>query len=128
MLLMLPHKVKRTMPCSSCKNILIGYNLTHYEEACPLKAALICTFCNKIGHSNISCKGKAVFPPIRLIQERGQQTQEIKVEIDIRWEDRNICAYLRSQGIQPSQKPKKNLDLLNDYCLKNNLIVKKKMP
>jgi hypothetical protein len=116
------------MPCSSCKNILVGYTLAHNEEACPFKAALICTFCNKTGHSNVSCKEKVVYPSIRLTQERVPRIERTKIEIDIRWEDRNICAYLRSQGIQPSQKPKKNLDLLNEYCARNNLIVKKKMP
>jgi hypothetical protein len=115
------------MPCAVCKNILVGYNLAHSEEACPLKAALLCTFCNRTGHTNTLCKEKVAFPPIRLTQER-LLNDRTKVEIDIRWEDRNICAYLRSQGIQPSQKPKKNLELLAEYSLKNNIIIKKKMP
>ena len=111
------------MTCTLCKDVLTDYKLRHNEEACPLKASLMCTFCNRSGHSNIMCTKGA-----RLLRIKGGSMRNVEhlPALDVRLEDRNICAYLRSQGIQPSQKPKKNLEILREYTERIGIIVRKK--
>lgn len=124
------------MSCLICKDILVDYTLTHTEEACPLRASLMCTYCNVSGHSNIGCPKEKAIRRVQVISIRtGQQRPEMtrtctphKPALDIRMDDRHISAYLRSQGIQPSQKPKKNLELLRDYTQSVGLVIKKKTP
>ena len=112
------------MSCTHCKDILTDYKLRHNEEACPLRASLMCTFCNHSGHSNTMCTKGVRLPRIKGGSMRN--TIEHMPALDIRLEDKNICAYLRSQGIQPSQKPKKNLEILREYTERIGIVVRKK--
>lgn len=117
------------MACTFCKTILTDYTIKHTPEACPLRASLMCTYCNKTGHSNSLCAyvKKATLPTVQPAMAN-RRTTHFAPAIDIRTDDRSICAYLRAQGQQPSQKPKKNIELLNAIAAEQGFLVKKKIP
>jgi hypothetical protein len=110
------------MACSVCKDILIDYKgPQHSESACPFGTSLICLHCKESGHTINRCPTQKLYLPVK-IEVKINATS--KVRIDIINDDRVICAFLTAHSIQRSQKPKKNLALLEEYAKKHNLEIK----
>ncbi len=41
--------------CKHCVDVLVGFQIKHTEEDCPLRAALHCRYCCTYGHSSDEC-------------------------------------------------------------------------
>jgi hypothetical protein len=42
--------------CKHCVDILVGFQIKHSEEDCPLRAALHCRYCCTYGHASDDCE------------------------------------------------------------------------
>ena len=111
------------MACSACKDVLIDYKgAPHTEATCPFGTSLICLYCKESGHTINECPTKRLYLPVKIEAKIQPASKE---RIDIINDDRVIGAFLTAHGIQRSQKPKKNLALLDEYAKKHNLEVNK---
>jgi hypothetical protein len=111
------------MACSACKDILIDYKgPPHTEATCPFGTSLICLYCKESGHTINSCATQRLYLPVKIEAKFQPPSKE---RIDIVNDDRVIGAFLTAHSIQRSQKPKKNLALLDEYAKKHNLEVHK---
>jgi hypothetical protein len=110
------------MACSACKDVLIDYKGSpHSEAACPFGTSLTCLYCKERGHTINGCPTRKLYLPVKIEVKVAPAT---KVRIDIINDDRVIAAFLTAHSIQRSQKPKKNLALLEEYAKKHDLEVR----
>lgn len=117
-----PEAAHDKMACSACKDVLIDYKGSpHSEAACPFGTSLTCLYCKERGHTINGCPTRRLYLPVKIEVKVNPVS---KVRIDIINDDRVIGAFLTSHGIQRSQKPKKNLALLEEYAKKHNLEVR----
>ena len=110
------------MACSGCKDVLIDYKgPSHSEAECPFGTSLICLYCKESGHTINGCPTQRLYLPVK--NEITVQPVS-KERINIINDDRVIGAFLTAHSIQRSQKPKKNLALLEEYAKKYDLEVR----
>lgn len=94
----------------------------HTESSCPFGTSLICLYCKESGHTINGCPTQRLYLPVKIEATIQPASKE---RIDIVNDDRVIGAFLTAHSIQRSQKPKKNLALLDEYAKKHNLEVRK---
>lgn len=106
--------------CSNCAKILIDFSIKHTPEACPLKASLMCTYCNKKGHSYSSCTEKHRQTTGLLPRTTEQRTRSFVPTLNMRQEDASMGAFLRMNNVIPCLKEdpvarrKKNNELVQE--------------
>jgi len=109
------------MACTQCKHILIDYKGSpHNESACPFGTALLCLYCKESGHTITTCPTRRLYLPVKA---EVKAVIPPKACINIVNDDRVIGAFLTAHAIQRSQKPKKNIALLEEYAKKHKLEV-----
>ena len=109
------------MACAQCKHILIDYKgRPHNESSCPFGDALMCLYCKESGHTITTCSTRRAYLPVKA---EVKVTPPTKASLNIVNDDRVIGAFLTAHGIQRSQKPKKNIALLEAYAIKHKLQV-----
>jgi len=107
------------MACAKCKHILIDYKgKPHIESSCPFRDALMCLYCKESGHTINKCPTRRVYLPVKA---EVKVLEPPKACINIVNDDRVIGAFLTAHSIQRSQKPKKNIALLEEYGKKHKL-------
>jgi len=120
--------------CRICRDVLVGFMLTHGEETCPLAKAAYCSYCASYGHFTKTCnrafeaKKVQANDAARVMKsiaeaKRKEKEQEKKACLEIIDTENNIRTYLMSKSIEPSQKKKENIKKLEQYAEEHALLL-----
>lgn len=120
-----------TAGCRICRDILVGFMLTHGEETCPLAKAAYCSYCASYGHFTTACNRAFEAKKVQasdaarvmkaIAEERKKEMKRASLEIIDT--DNSIRAYLLSKSIEPAQKKKENIKILQKYAEEHDLLL-----
>ena len=116
--------------CNICRNILVGFMLTHTEDTCPLRRSAYCSTCASYGHFTKSCERTIAAKAVQqrdataAIKREAAATKKSSKEI-LELPDKEECirTFLLSRSIPISQKKGKNKELLYEFAEANNMEV-----
>ena len=109
-----------TAGCTFCREILVGFTLTHEPEDCPLKLSAYCSFCLERGHYLSDCLKASVAATTHVLPPQVKQKNKIlKPVLEIEDKEVVIRSYLLSKSIQISQKKGENKERLKIYAEEN---------
>ena len=122
-----------TAGCRICRDILVGFMLTHGEETCPLAKAAYCSYCASYGHFATACNRAFEAKKVQandaarvmkaIAQEKKKEKEKEKAYLEIIDTDNSIRAYLMSKSIEPAQKKKENIKILQKYAEDHDLLL-----
>ncbi len=117
--------------CNICRNILVGFMLTHTEESCPLRRSAYCSTCASYGHFTKNCERTIAAKAVQqcdatAAMKRIAVSIKRKVQkevIELPNKEECIRTFLLSRSIPISQKKGKNKELLYEFAEANNMEV-----
>lgn len=130
--------------CKICEKTLIGFEIEHTEQTCPLRMSRYCSYCAQYGHLTTQCPAKPsilfrkpayleqLIPPSDLVEFNITSKTPIKYKekdepqqlLEIKDDDKVIMAYLLSHSLKVSRKSKENKMTLEEYAkLQNKRLV-----
>lgn len=115
--------------CRICRDVLVGFMLTHGEETCPLAKAAYCSYCASYGHFTKTCsrafeaKKVQASDAARVMKAIAHEKKKEKACLEIIDTENSIRAYLLSKSIEPSQKKKENIKKLEEYAEERDLLL-----
>ena len=129
--------------CSNCKDVLIGFSISHAASNCPLLRSSYCSVCCSYGHLTEDCPDKEVLKfrkptyveqliPYSLLKQHKitsqtplPTTEDRVAKYEPEWEvedtDKAIRQVLMNYSSQPSGKPKENRRLLKQISDERHL-------
>jgi hypothetical protein len=110
-----------TAGCTFCREILVGFMLTHEPVDCPLKMSAYCSFCLERGHYLSDCVKAAVAarPHVPNIKYKEKSMKPVKPVLEIEDKEVVIRSYLLSKSIPISQKKGENKERIKVYAEEN---------
>lgn len=117
--------------CRICRDILVGFMLTHGEDTCPLAKAAYCSYCASYGHFTKTCsrafeaKKVQASDAARVMKAIAQERkkEKVKASLEIIDTENSIRTYLISKSIEPSQNKKENIKKLEEYAEERDLLL-----
>jgi len=130
--------------CTICAKTLIGFEIEHTEQTCPLRMSRYCSYCAEYGHLTSKCHAKPsilfrkpayleqLIPPSEIDEYGIKSKTPIKYKekdepqqlLEIKDDDKVIMAYLQARSLKVSRKSKENKLTLEEYAkLQNKRVV-----